>query len=271
VTVSAPGPSSSTFQIDTEKISEHQPSQIEESSMRTNHVLLKPMMKIGLLFIMGVGMNAHAGLLGFGGTNWKEEVLLHDGQTMIVERSQRYGGRSEPGQGGPIKEHTIRFTPPGSTKVVTWITEYSEDVGRANLQLLAVHVLGGTPYIIATPNLCLSYNKWGRPNPPYVVFKQEGSRWQRIAIESLPLEFKTINVALSIQKFHAEEMSAGGLTSSATILQENRMSEIPEFRSIVRAPFAGAARGCRELVFYKGAWMPPGDSIGRRMMDSRSK
>ena len=169
--------------------------------MRTMQGMLKQIAKLGLLLMMGVSMNADAGLFGFGGDSWKEEVLLHDGQKIIVERSQSYGGWSEPGQSGPIKEHTIRFALPGSNKTITWISEYGEDLGRANFNLLAVHVLNGIPYVVASPNLCLSYNKWGRPNPPYVFFKHDGIAWQRIALEAFPAEFKTINVVLSIQKF----------------------------------------------------------------------
>ena len=137
----------------------------------------------------------------------------------------------------------------------------------------SVHALNGTPYIIASPNLCLAYNKWGRPNPPYVVFKHDGSQWQRIAMESLPIEFKTINVVLSIQKVQAEELSAAGLTSAETISQANRRSEIPEFRSIVREELSKERinEKCMEMVYYKGAWVGPGDSIGRRLMDSKSK
>ena len=225
--------------------------------MRTNQLWLMRMMIFGLFLMMGVSMKTNAGLLGFGGTSWKEEVLLHDGQKMIVERSQSYGGRSEPGQSGPIKEHSIRFTPPGSSKVIAWTSEYSDDVGRANFQLLAVHVLNATPYVVASPNLCLSYNKWGRPNPPYVIFKHDGSQWQRIAMESLPIEFKTINVVLSIQKVQAEELSAVGLTSAESISQANRRSEIPEFRSIVREAIVNAGgEGCEEMVSNgKGGWL----------------
>jgi hypothetical protein len=43
-------------------------------------------------------MNAEAGLFGIGGDSWKEDVLLHDGKKLIVERSQTYGGRHEIGQ-----------------------------------------------------------------------------------------------------------------------------------------------------------------------------
>lgn len=139
--------------------------------MTANHFGLKQIMKRGLWLLLGVSLNACAGLFGFGGDSWKEEVLLHDGQKMIVERSQSYGGRSEPGQSGPIKEHTIRFMLPGASQAISWTSEFGEDLGRTNFNLLAVHVLNGTPYVVAEPNLCLSYNKWGRPNPPYVFFK----------------------------------------------------------------------------------------------------
>jgi hypothetical protein len=49
---------------------------------------LKRITNLGLILIMGAGMNSNAGLFGFGGTNWKEEVLLHDGSNIIIKRSQ---------------------------------------------------------------------------------------------------------------------------------------------------------------------------------------
>lgn len=165
-------------------------------------------------------------------------MLLHDGQKIIVERSQSYGGRSEPGQSGPIKEHTISFAPPGSNKTITWTSEYGEDLGRTNFNLLAVHVLNGTPYIVASPNLCLSYNKWGRPNPPYVFFKHEDNGWQRIALEQFPAEFKTINVVLGIQKFQADQLSGTGLTSAEKVKELNAHIERPEHKTILREALA---------------------------------
>jgi len=116
-------------------------------------------------------LNAWAGLFGFGGDSWKEEVLLHDGQKIIVKRSQTYGGRVEPGQGGTVKEHTISFEMPKSGRSLTWKSEYGQGLGRTNFNALALHIQGDTPYLVVEPNLCLSYNKWGRPNPPYVIFR----------------------------------------------------------------------------------------------------
>lgn len=215
-------------------------------------------------------LNACAGLFSVGGDNWKEEALLHDGQKIIVERSQTYGGRSEPGQpgSGPIKEHTIRFTLPGTSKSITWTSEYSQELGRTNFNLLALHVLKGIPYLVAEPNLCVSYNKWGRPNPPYVFFKYEGNAWQRIPLEQLPVEFKTINVAHNTLGQDAQDLVRMGLVSVEKIKEMNRSSN-PVYRGILREalPQGRINEMCEERVFYKGSWILPNDPVARRIID----
>jgi len=87
--------------------------------MSNRYTLLRLCTTGGLVVAMSMGINAEAGLLGFGGDSWKEEVLLHDGQKLIAERSQSYGGQHEIGQPPPIKEHTITFTLPGSDRRIT--------------------------------------------------------------------------------------------------------------------------------------------------------
>src|ERR1022692_4702053 len=158
--------------------------------MNNPQTLLMRVTKLGMILMMGVSMSACS-------KDWKEEVLLHDGQKIIVSRSQIYGGQHEIGQSSPVKEHTITFSLPNSGKTISWTSEYSEDVGRTNFNLLALHVLNGTPYLVVEPNLCLAYNKWGRPNPPYVFFKYDGNDWQHITLAELPSEFKTINLIIN--------------------------------------------------------------------------
>lgn len=225
--------------------------------------------------LLGVGLKAEAGLFGFGGDSWKEEVLLHDGSKLVVTRSQTYGGRHEIGQPSPIKEHTVTFTLPGSKKALIWTSEYDEDLGRTNFLLLAVDMLNGTPYIVAQPNLCLSYNKWGRPNPPYVFFKYDGTAWQRIPLKAVPAEFSTLNVAISLDTRYVQDMVARGVVPAETIRQRNSELTQPEFKTLLREPVKlgaeGSAVNCPEMVFYKGAWVGPGDSIGKRMKDRESK
>ena len=189
---------------------------------------------IGLVLALGVSMSADAGFLGFGGDGWKEEVLLHDGSKIIVKRSQTYGGRHEIGQPQPIKEHIISFKLPGSNETIEWTSEYDESLGRTNFNLLAVHVLNGTPYIVASPNLCLSYNKWGRPNPPYVFFKYDGKEWQRIPLEEFPTEFKTGNVAFGIRGLDVKAMVKQGLVSAESVKRRNSELLQPEYKTILR-------------------------------------
>ena len=166
---------------------------------------------------------------------------------------------------------------PDSIKTVVWTSEYSEDIGRANFNLLAVHVLNDIPYIVATPNLCLSYNKWGRPNPPYVFFKFNGTGWQQISLKEFPAEFKTINIAIYLGGRDVAEMAGMGLVPAEKIQKANRELLQPEYQTILREPitnsdrFSGSQIMCEEMVFYEGAWVGPGDSIGKRLQDSKLK
>jgi hypothetical protein len=226
----------------------------------------------GMLMMLVASPNAGAGFLGFGGDSWKEEVLLLDGSRIIVKRSQSYGGRGETGQGAPIKEYNLSFTLPNSNKTIKWTSEYSEDVGRANLHPLALHVLNGTPYVIAEPNLCLAYNKWGRPNPPYVIFKYDGKEWQRITLQELPIEFKGTNL-VNNTKDHAEYLVDTSLVTADTIKQLNSSLTQPQYKTILREPLPKERinQMCMEMVLYKGYWVMPNDSSGRSFIDHQRK
>lgn len=219
---------------------------------------------IGVLLMMGTSMNAEAGLFGLGGTSWKEEVLLHDGNKIIVKRSQTYRGRHEIGQSTPVGEHTIRFELPVSGKQIEWTSEYGEDLGRTNFNLLALHLLGGVPYLIAEPNLCLAYNKYGRPNPPYIIFRHDGTTWQRIQLSALPGEFKTINLIVNNGREEDIERAAKSLghVTAEGIQAFNKSLTQPEYRSIVREALENGGDGitsCEELVRYKCGWGAPGE------------
>lgn len=209
---------------------------------------------LSILLVGGTNMNA-AAFLGFGNSaTWKEEVLLHDGSKIIVDRSQSYGGRHEVGQSSPIKEQNITFTLAETKKTITWTSEYSQDVGRANFYLLALHILNGSPYIVASPNLCLSYNKWGRPNPPYVFFKYDGTAWQRIPLEDFPVEFKTLNVTITT-KGDEKKLVSQGLVPAEMIEELNSSLTQPEYKTIIREPLEKAREGCPEMIPNgRGGW-----------------
>ena len=194
---------------------------------------------------------------------WKEEVLLHDGQKIVVERSQIYKGRREPGQEVPAGEHTIRFALPGSNRQLSWTSEYGQDLGRTNFNALALHVKQGVPYLVVEPNLCLSYNKWGRPNPPYVVFKLEANEWQRIAIADLPQEFKTINLIVNDnrQKDIRENSQSSGYVPFVAVQRINSSLPQPQYKTILREVMgtSGGLPACEIVVRYKCGWGAPGE------------
>ena len=219
-----------------------------------------------------VRMNADAGPFGLGGTSWKEEVLLHDGNKIIVERNMTRHGRHEPGRKPPIGDQRIGFIAPGTSQKLMWRDDYSDDVGSVNFTPIALHILNGSPYIIAADYGCLSYNKWGRPNPPYVIFKHDGTVWQRIPIAELPDEFRTINLVIAPSN-EEKTLDRLGTVPIAEIDKLNQRLVGLHYRAIVREALAARTTGvsCEELVCYKGAWVGPGDSIGKRMMDRRAQ
>lgn len=185
------------------------------------------------LLIMGGGMSACA--VGGSGTSWKEEVLLHDGSKIIVERSVERGGRHEIGQQSPIKKQSLDFILPNTNEGVTWKSQYSEDIGLADFQPLLLDMSKRTAYIVATLVGCLSYNKWGRPNPPYVVFKYDSKTWQRISLQELPTEIKTPNLIFSSPDNEVEKLGKR-LVTVAMVQHANSDLTQPEYRTILREP-----------------------------------
>lgn len=194
------------------------------------------------IFILTCFSGYAFGFLGISDTaSWKEEVLLHDGSKIVVERWQKHGGRHELGQEPGIKEQSITFTMPGTKKIIKWKDEYSEELGNSNFELFALHILNATPYIITSPSLCLAYNKWGRPNPPYVIFKFDGGIWKRIGLAELPVEFKNINLVINVLK-HEEKLVSKGFVSAEVVKELNSSLTQEECKSIGRTPMSGV--GC---------------------------
>jgi hypothetical protein len=190
--------------------------------------------------------------------SWKEEVLLHDGQKIIVERYVQRGGRHEIGQIGAYVEQTLAFKLPGNDQTVEWKDSLSPDLGTANFLPMLLDIAQGTPYLVVYPMGCLSYNKWGRPNPPYVVFKYDTHAWQRIPLESLPPELKTPNLIFSDPDITVEKMGKR-VVSAETIQRIVAETKQAEYKAISREPVANAERDCGEMVVNgKGTWVGMG-------------
>lgn len=203
-------------------------------------------------------LNACAGLFGVGGTSWKEEALLHDGSKVIVERSVERKGRHEIGQLPAYTKQTLTFTDPASGKSVTWEDKATEDLGTSSFLPMTLDIYQGVAYLVVTPMGCLAYNKWGRPNPPYVVFRHGGKTWQRIPLQELPLETKALNLIASSPDTEVERLGKR-MVDAETIKRVNAEFRQPQYKTILREAVEDPAGRCGEMIPDEhGGWIGMG-------------
>jgi hypothetical protein len=204
-------------------------------------------------------------------TSWKEEVLLHDGRKVIVERSYKrdpFASR-EIGQSAPCVEDTLRFIIPDTDQEVEWKNDWGDQL-QSNLTLLMLDFQNKTPFIATYSGYCPGYNRWGRPNPPYVFFKYDGRAWQRVELEDFPQEFKKANVII---RGYVKGMRKLALYSVDDVKAKNRhhkdkMPELYEFvRKAVTSGYANMPSKCKEMVFYKCGWITPHKESDKKQMD----
>jgi hypothetical protein len=191
--------------------------------MSNAHSLLRIFRTICLILALGVSMSAYAATSTF---TWKEEVLLHDGKKIIVERSDTYDSsmRHEIGQGAPLAEHKTTFKVPGTNQTVIWKSDNRSPSDPDDLHLLALDFLDGVPYVATTTFGIPAYTKWNRPNPPYVFFKYVGE-WKRVSLEEFPEKFK-INVTIDLDGPDKKKVTAEnrdyGFVRAQTVAEINR-------------------------------------------------
>lgn len=200
------------------------------------HRLLSAVGLLGLVLSLSSCMALHSGG-HVGPDTWREEVLISDGRKLSVERSAFYGGRHEIGQASGLTESTITFTLPGFYGI-TWSSKPDPVINLTDFRILALHLEGEIPYVIATPLGCYSYGKWGRPNPPYVAFKYAQNDWQRITLEQVPPSFNKFNLLISFGR--GDEVSKmqtqRGYISAEQIEKSNALGHRLELKTFLREP-----------------------------------
>lgn len=216
--------------------------------MSTYRTLLKQITKLGLILMMGVSMNAYSATM-----NWKEEVLLHDGGILVVERFYNLGGYPTlDSRERAALDETVTFSLPTTGKQITWKTDFRDAVPEPNsLSLLLLDVVKGVPYIATSPAGCIAYNKWKRPNPPYILFKYEGDEWKQIPLAEFPAELTKTNVIVGrpaselLKSFYKVEQ-----------VQDRNYYLPPEYKTILREALPSYGKSCGEMVYDgKGGWV----------------
>lgn len=193
--------------------------------MRTIHLWLKRITKLGFLLMMGVSMSACS-------KSWKEEVQLHDGKKIIVERVQNLGNRPTwESRERAILDETITFSLPETHQKIVWSMSFRDDAPDPNgVNVVLLGIVNNVPYIAGYPAGCIAYNKWKRPNPPQILFKYEGDQWKRITLAEFPPQLVQANVIVG-------GPPAEGIKSFYTVDQvneENHDIDDGPYKSIVR-------------------------------------
>ncbi len=197
-------------------------------------------------------MNVGQMLVGWWPASWKEEVLLHDGSRIIVKRSQTRCNMSEIGQDMGVDKHTISFILPDSGKKITWRTTIGSDFEDTELHPLALEIVGGVPYLVTSPMGCIAYNKWKRPNPPYIILKYADNEWRQIPLAELPQQVTRANIVISCFLLKTEKLLSRrfGVVPAEEVDAINGEiihKSVQHRKLFVREPFVGGEE-CGEIV-----------------------
>jgi hypothetical protein len=220
--------------------------------------MMKRIGKLAMLFMLGASMSACAGLPGSKG--WKEEVLLHDGRVLVVERHFNLGGYPTlDARERRLLDESITFILPDTKKVISWKSEYDDRVPEPNsLSALLLDVVGGVPYLATGPAGCIAYNKWGRPNPPYILFKYTDGAWQQIPLQEFPAELVEVN----LMNMPDSRLLKPYYTVGASKAKRSDGNVSAYAKTILRVPTpsaGGPGVGCPEMIRKgNGGW----DGIG---------
>ncbi len=188
--------------------------------------------------------------------SWKEEVLLHDGSKVIVTRAHKLGGYPTiDSRERALIEEEIIFSIPNQNKKINWTMSFSNNNNDLNgLSVLAINVINNIPYIATYPAGCIAYNKWKRPNPPYVFFKYINNQWKIIQLNEFPSQISKTNIIVGRPP---KNLLKGFYTWQEVNDQNHLLDE--RYRTIIREPLEKVEEGCPEMISDgHGGWMGMG-------------
>ena len=173
--------------------------------------------------------------------DWKQEVKLHDGRMIVVERQSKLGPTRFPENVALEDAQTLKFAHPATGERIEWVIP-------KGLQPVALDFDQGIPYYVLKAYTVADYNNWGCPNPPYLIFRYHTDKWQQVSFAELPAHFARRNV-VPMSKY-IKGIENNRIVTPAEVDAVN--SEFrPDDRTIGREKVNPIARGCFESVLHK--------------------
>ena len=190
-------------------------SETEQSKVATSHRTLSPILR-PLLVRLALG---GCGVIGGGVRQWQEEVALPDGKTIIVERSHVLGSTLN-------RELSSMNAPPGAKSYAISIPLPNGGLAKweaedKDMIPLALSVAGDVIHVLASPSDCAAYSRFGRPVPPFLVFRYDSGRWVRATIDEFPSVIAEANLMISTSTQRAADEISKGLVTARAITRLN--------------------------------------------------
>lgn len=178
--------------------------------------------------------------------DWKEEVALHDGRAILVERSLYFEFKLICGDAGSPSTfcnvpttHKISFKHPDTREKISWKEDFSP---------VALEIIGSVPYLVAVgtgvPVAMGTYPVCNGIPYLYYRYNQDGSRWELLKESAIPKGLARTNMA-----YGYERENKGKLLSRAEIARFNQDQE----RRLSSWFVVNMPKNFHEWTFY-GKW-----------------
>jgi hypothetical protein len=165
---------------------------------------------------------------------WSEEVLLHDGKVIVVERQakRRPSGFPDTRRGALLHE-SLRYPPLG----VAWAIDDHTRVA------MSFEVFGGVPHLV----LWIGYREWCRNKDPErftaEFFRWEGGRWVEMRQEEFPTQRALANLYSGYWGASRETDAKGLVTWGEKARKDGFFADKPD---TVHDWFTRSSRNCAQ-------------------------
>ena len=191
------------------------------------------------------------------GFDWFEQAQQDDGTTVLVHKIEKRSISAktldEEHDWGRI--HSVELADPVTGRTIRW------DPDGWSLRPFALHLHLGVPYLFTLPG-DVTYERYGCPSPPYIVFKWDGTAWSRVALDALPVRFHRRNLlATSSERLrHVGWISKGMVVDAAEIVPGyppaavHAIHRVRERRSVCRCDGNEQLRWTRKSARKSRGW-----------------
>lgn len=173
------------------------------------------LMMVGFAGLSLTFLNA-CDMLGGNSLKWTEDVRLPDGRVVQLTRYQEFNGPHEIGDTPNQSDYWLEFKNPETGEVVKW------EQKAPGLSTMALMLDGKSPLLLTSPSFGGSYDKFNRPNPPYLLYKYDGA-WRQIDVSKIPLKRFRVNMTFAPKDQRKLIVDSGNKLSAAVTSASEHM------------------------------------------------